>query len=284
MRTTFTRRQWIKTTGAATLALPAFASADQELKSKAHRNLPLAIFTGTYSQFPLQEAAQKMRRDGFKGVVLQYAFADIQFDPLAPDWDKLSKIVSTLHSHDLEIAALYGYYNVVDPDPVRRKHGEDRMHCLITNWKRFGCRNISTETGTLNAQSEWAEAPENATEQGYQTCRAAFEKLARTAYKAGAIISVEGYWRNIISTATSAERLLHDVKSSALKIVMDPTNYYRREDLPQMDALLHDMFHRLGRDIVIAHAKDVKAAAQGTDLPAAGLGVLDYPLYLKLLA
>src|SRR5690348_8096104 len=91
MRTTFTRRQWIKTAGAATLALPALATASQKVRFKTPRNLPLAIFTGTYARFPLQEAAQKMRADGFKGVVLQYAFADIQFDPLAPDWDKLSK-------------------------------------------------------------------------------------------------------------------------------------------------------------------------------------------------
>ena len=51
-----------------------------------------------------------------------------------------------------------------------------------------------------------------------------------------------------------------------------------------MDSMLEEMFCRLGDRIVIAHAKDVKAAAgDGTDLPAAGLGVLDYPLYLRLL-
>ena len=33
-----------------------------------------------------------------------------------------------------------------------------------------------------------------------------------------------------------------------------------------------------------AHAKEVKVAANGTDRPAAGKGVLDYPLYLRLLA
>jgi sugar phosphate isomerase/epimerase len=44
------------------------------------------------------------------------------------------------------------------------------------------------------------------------------------------------------------------------------------------------MFRRLGDRIVVAHAKDVKAAPSGTDLPAAGQGVLDYPLYLRLLA
>ena len=44
------------------------------------------------------------------------------------------------------------------------------------------------------------------------------------------------------------------------------------------------MFRRLGDKIVVAHAKDVAAAAEGTDLPAAGRGVLDYPHYLGLLA
>ncbi|MBM3335705.1 hypothetical protein FJY63_13685 [Candidatus Sumerlaeota bacterium] len=40
----------------------------------------------------------------------------------------------------------------------------------------------------------------------------------------------------------------------------------------------------MGKQTVIAHAKDVKAADTGTELPAPGKGVLDYPLYLRLLA
>jgi sugar phosphate isomerase/epimerase len=44
------------------------------------------------------------------------------------------------------------------------------------------------------------------------------------------------------------------------------------------------MFRLLGKKIVLAHAKDVKAAAEGTDLPASGRGVLNYPLFLRLLA
>ena len=48
--------------------------------------------------------------------------------------------------------------------------------------------------------------------------------------------------------------------------------------------MLQEMFRQLGDRIVVGHAKDVRAAAKGTDLPAAGQGVLDYPLYLRLLA
>jgi sugar phosphate isomerase/epimerase len=156
------------------------------------------------------------------------------------------------------------------------------MQVLIENWKQFNCPVISTETGTLNEKSEWLESPENATEQGYEACRAALEKLAQAAKQHGAIISIEAYWRNVIDSIARADRVLHDVPG--LKLVMDPCNYYRKEQLSQMDPMLEEMFRRLGKKIVLAHAKDVKAAADGTDLPASGQGMLDYPLFLRLLA
>jgi sugar phosphate isomerase/epimerase len=156
------------------------------------------------------------------------------------------------------------------------------MRVLIENWKQFGCPIVSTETGTFNDKSEWLESPENLTENGYQTCRAALVKLARAAGKTGAVLSIEPYWRNVIDSIPRAQRILRDVPE--LKLVMDPCNYFRKEDLSRMDPMLEEMFRALGRQIVLAHAKDVKAAAEGTDLPASGQGVLDYPLFLRLLA
>ncbi len=283
IHTSLTRRNWLKLTGAATLGLPFVSHAAPDLRARAKKNLKLGVFTGVYAGFPLEEAARRMAADGFHGVVLEFGFADVGFDPWAPDWDKARRITSTLAKYNLKITALFGYYNVVDPDPARRQRGEQRMQVLIENWKQFGCPVISTETGTLNAKSEWLESPENASEKGYQECRAAFERLVKAAKKTGAVISMEPYWRNVIDSAQRAERLLHDVRG--LKLVMDPCNYFRKNDLAQMQPMLKDIFRRVGKQIVLAHAKDVKAAADnGTDLPASGEGVLDYPLFLRLLA
>jgi len=283
-RASISRRRWLALMSLAALAPSTFAFAKNDLRALAKKNLQLAIFSGVYSRFPLEEAARKMREDGFRGVILEYAFADVQFNPFAPDWDALKKIRSAFDKHGLKIAALFAYYNVVDPDPERRRHGEARMEFLINNWKRFGCPIVSTETGTLNRNSEWAESPENFTEPAFIACRDAVAKLARLAEKTGAIVSIEAYWRNIICSAERAERLIREVNSPALKIVMDPTNYFRKEDLPKMDAVLEEMFRRVGSEIVIAHAKDVNPSENGTDLPAAGKGALDYPLFLRLLA
>ena len=276
------RRDWLRVTGAAVLGFPLVSSAAPDLRARARKNLKLGVFTGVYASLPLEEAARRIAADGIHGVVLDFAFADVKFDPSAPDWDKARLITSTLAKHNIKIVGLFGYYNVVDPDAARRQRGEERMQVLIENWKQFGCPVISTETGTFNDKSEWIESPENATEQGYQACRAALERLTKAAKKTGAVISIETYWRNVIDSIARAERVMRDVPG--LKLVMDPCNFYRKEDLSRMDPMLDEMFRLLGKKIVLAHAKDVKASADGTDLPASGKGVLDYPLYLHLLA
>jgi sugar phosphate isomerase/epimerase len=110
------------------------------------------------------------------------------------------------------------------------------------------------------------------------------EQLARMAEKAGAVVSIEPYWRNVIDSPDRVERLFRDIQSPGLRLVMDPCNYPRKEELPRMRPMLEDVFRRVGDYIVVAHAKDVVASADGMDLPAAGRGVLDYPHYLGLLA
>jgi sugar phosphate isomerase/epimerase len=86
---------------------------------------------------------------------------------------------------------------------------------------------------------------------------------------------------------------------------MDPTNYFEEHNIDQMDQTLNHIFNALSDRIKISHAKDVKRAsvAQGVqmanidaseahalrgvgmiELPAPGLGSLNYDLYLKRLS
>jgi sugar phosphate isomerase/epimerase len=277
------RRTCLKTIAAAWIGAqaPALLAGEGPVKKE---NIRLGVDAGVYASLPIEEAARRIKADGFRSVLCSYHFADVYFDPLKPDWKAAEKIAACFEKHGITIAAVFGYVNVIDPNLARRKVGEARLHTLLKNWKRLGCRNVSTETGTFNEASQWLDSPKNFTEEGYLQCRAALEKLAKVAEEAGAVLSIEAYWRNCIDSIDRANRLFHDVKSPGLGIVMDPCNYLRKEDLPKMQPMLEDMFKRLGDRIVVAHAKDVKAAADGTDLPAAGRGVLDYPLYLRLLA
>jgi sugar phosphate isomerase/epimerase len=282
------RRDCLKAAGLAAAGLPllgrlASAAEDGADKAAARKYIKLGIMSDVYSGLPLAEAVKRIKADGFVSVVTSYAFADVRFDIGNPEWAAAKKIVDAFEGQGIAIAAAGGYYNVVSPDPAVRKRGEGRMEAFFANWKRLGCSVISTATGSFNPQSEWAISPKNATEEGYADCRKAIERLARLAEKAGAVVSVEPYWQNVIDSIDRTERLFRDVNSPALKLVMDPCNYFQKEDLPKMQPMLEEMFKRLGDRIVLAHAKDVKAAGSGTDLPAAGRGAMDYPLFLRLL-
>jgi sugar phosphate isomerase/epimerase len=284
--TNTSRRDWLKTVGAVGLGLlgaPALATAD-DLKAKAHKNIKLGIMSGVYGGLPVAEAARKIASDGFSCVVCDFTFADARFDPLAPDWKVASKITGALEAEGVRVVGMMGYYNVIDPDTTRRKIGEARMKALLTHGKKLGTPVVAVGTGTFNASSEWGEAPENATEEAFLKARDALASLARTAEKTGATVAIEAYWKSVVNSIDRAERLFHEVDSPALKLVMDPCNFYRKEDLSKMQPILEDMFRRLGKRIAIAHAKDVTPAPDGTGLPAAGLGVLDYPLFLRRLA
>ena len=275
------RRAWLEVAAAAGLGLAApsivRAAAEPELRARARKNLKLGIMSNVYAELPVEEAARQIKADGFSLVVTDFAFADVHFNPLEPDWAAAKKIVATLERAGIEIVGLFGYYNIVDPDVKRRKLGEARMEALLTNGKRLGCRWSRPRRGPSTPSRSGRDAPENQTEEGYLQCKAALQKHARTAEKHGAVLSIEAYYRNIIGTIDRAERLFREVHSPALRLVMDPCNFFRKEDLPRMKPMLEAMFQRLGDQIVIAHAKDVKPSPDGEDLPAAGLGVLDYP-------
>lgn len=280
----WTRREAITAIGTTLLSPTLFAAKYAATNSKAKENLKLAVMTTVYKQFTVEAAAKKIKEDGFSGVVTDFTFADVKFDGLSPDWESARKVTSCFERYGLKLAGIAAYYNVVDPDTERRAKGEKRIRCYIENWKRLGSPIICTGSGSFNRESEWSESPENEKESAYLMCRSRFQELVSIAQKTGAVVAVEAYWRNVINSAKRNRRLFDEIHSPALGLVMDPCNYYRNQDLSNMQPLLEDIFHQLGNRTVLAHAKDVKPSPNGPDLPAAGLGVMDYPLFLKLLA
>lgn len=278
------RRDWLKIAGVAAVGAWALPAEAKHLWTKARKNFRLGIFTHVYQKLPMEEAIARIKADGFKSVVTDFRFADVKFDHTKSDWEPVKKIRACLDRHELAVAGLFGYYNVVSPVPEKRRAGRERMEFLLTNWKQFGSPNVTTETGTFNTTSDWVDVPKNASEEGYLEFRQEMAGLVKVAERSGAVVSIEQYWRNIIGTIDRAERLFRELPSPALRLALDPTNYYRPEDLPRMKPMLEEMFRRLGPQVVLAHAKDVKVTGDKQEHPAAGLGVLDYPLYLSLLA
>jgi sugar phosphate isomerase/epimerase len=167
-----------------------------------------------------------------------------------------------------------------------------------------GCPYVVSETGTYNEESDWVWHDKNATEAAYQEACGVIYELTRFGREVGACFTVENYVNNVIGSVEQVLRLFKDVNMPNLKLLCDPTNYFDESNIDTVDVQLRRVFDALSDKIVIAHAKDCKRALDvgekhadidadeshtfrgsgAVELPAPGLGVLNYDLYLKLLA
>jgi sugar phosphate isomerase/epimerase len=85
-----------------------------------------------------------------------------------------------------------------------------------------------------------------------------------------------------VDSAQKARRLMDEIGSPYLKVTFDAANLFHTGELPRMKEILEEAFALIGRDIVLAHAKDLDHDGDAGHL-AAGQGKLDYDRYVALL-
>ncbi len=267
--------------------------------------IQVGIFNG-YFPYTLKEQVEKIRAIGFNTVQLDLAFKDIDFStPQSITPEKIKRVRETFRDANLPICCLSGYTNIVHPDPAKRREKLDYLKALLRNARSFGTPYVISETGTFNPDSDWVSHPKNKTEEGFQDCRQVIRELAQVAFDHGAIFLLETYVNNVVGSVEETVRMFAEVDHPAIGLLMDPTNYFEGHNINRMDQVLHQIFDTLSEKIRIAHAKDVKRAGEdrsekhadieaseshtfrgvgAVELPAPGLGELNYDLYLKRLA
>lgn len=203
--------------------------------------------------------------------------------PAAVDAATLARVRDGFAARGLRLAALSGTYNMIDPDAGRRAAGLDGLKRVIAVAARLGCPLVTLCTGTRDPDDMWRRHPDNDRPEAFRDLVAAVKPAVAEAEAQGVTLGVEPEVSNTIDSAVKARRLLDEVGSARLKIVMDGANVFHAGDLARMRAVLDEAFDLLGRDIVLAHAKDLDRDGEAGHLPA-GTGVLDYPYYLGLLA
>jgi sugar phosphate isomerase/epimerase len=265
------------------------------------------IFTG-YFPYGLEETAKKIRGHGFNTAQLDLHFKDIDLSAGQITKDKAKKVRDTFRAHDLPICCISGYTNIIHPDLAHRKANVDRLKEIIRNARQLGSPYVISETGTYNTESEWMSDPKNKSEEGFEICRKVIAELAQEAYDHGSMFLLETYVNNVVGSVEETVRMFAQVDHPGLGLLMDPTNYFETHNIDRMDQILNQVFDTLTDKIKIAHAKDVKRSGDdksekhadiGDDnameshtfrgvgeieLPAPGLGSLNYDLYLQRLA
>lgn len=266
--------------------------------------LQVGIFTG-YFPYTLEETAKRIRELNFNTVQLDVTFKDLKVGLGELDSKKCKKIRDMFRDHNIPICCVSGYTNLVHPIPEKRKENLDRLKELIRYANELGSPYVISESGTFDPDSDWVHHAKNKTEVGYSDCRDVIGDLVGFARQHGVTFLVETYVNNVIGSVEETLRLFADVNDPGLGLLMDPTNYFEEHNIDDMDRTLNSIFNALSQHIRISHAKDVKRASSShgvmmadidaseahalrgvgmIELPAPGLGSLNYDLYTRRLS
>jgi sugar phosphate isomerase/epimerase len=265
------------------------------------------IFTG-YFPYSLEETARKIRDIGFNTVQLDMHFKDLDLSAGQITKDKCVTIRETFRDNNLPICCISGYTNIIHPDKAERERRVGYLKEIIAHAQYLGTPYVISETGTFNTDSDWVHHPKNKTEEGFEECRKVIADLSQFAYDHGAVFLLETYVNNVVGSVEETVKMFAQVDHPGLGLLMDPTNYFETHNIDRMDEILNQVFDTLQDKIKIGHAKDVKRSGDDKsekhadigdadaleshtfrgvgeiELPAPGLGSLNYDLYLKLLA
>jgi sugar phosphate isomerase/epimerase len=192
------------------------------------------------------------------------------------------RIRAAATSHGITLAAVSGTFNMIHPDPAKCRTGLERLRVLASACHRLGAPVVTLCTGTRDPDDMWRRHPDNDSAAAWRDLLESMRTAVKIAEVAGVTLAFEPELANVVDTARKGRRLLDEIGSPRLKVVMDGANLFRAGDLARMRDVLDEAFALLGPDVVLAHAKDLTHDGEAGHA-AAGTGRLDYDRYLSLL-
>ncbi|KPV54173.1 hypothetical protein SE17_05400 [Kouleothrix aurantiaca] len=244
--------------------------------------MQIGIFAKTFVRPSLAETLDAVAAHGIQQVQFNMACAGLPSMPDQIDSALAATIRRELAARSIAMAAVSGTFNIIHPDMEQRRAGIRRLHVLAASCHQLGTALITLSTGTRDPENMWRRHAGNDTPAAWRDMIASLREMVKIAEDNAATLGIEPEISNVIDSAAKARRLLDEIGSPRLKIVMDGANLFHAGALARMREILEEAFALLGSDIVLAHAKDLSRDGDAGH-EAAGTGQLDYNLYLSLL-
>jgi sugar phosphate isomerase/epimerase len=198
------------------------------------------------------------------------------------DPERCSGIRGAMARRGITMAAVSGTFNMGHPDAEHRRAGLERLGVLAAASPLLGTSVITLCTGTRDPQDMWRWHADNNSREAWLDLAETMGQALEIVDQAKVTLAFEPEVSNIVDSARKARKLLDEMRSTRLKVVMDAANLFHAGELPRMAEVLEEGFALLGGDIILAHAKDLSRDGEAGH-EAAGFGLLDYELYLRLL-
>lgn len=241
-------------------------------------NLELGVFARVFPPGEPDQVARSIRAAGFTVTQLNLSAVGRPTldDTLTADDSR--RIGLAFRREGVRIWGLSGTFNAIDPDLGRREDATRRCVKVIERAPDIGAEVVTLCTGTRDPENMWRAHPDNDSPEAFRDLLDTLGRLIPAAAAAGVKLGIEPETGNVIKNAPMARRLLDELGTDQLAIVLDPANLLTPETAPDQEEILSEAFELLGEPTAAVHAKDVVASGYS----APGAGVMDYDLVMRL--
>ena len=244
--------------------------------------MQIGIMSGTFDRATLEEALDAAVNHGISCMQFNLSSAGVTKIPTHIDGDLCDKVREEMGARNIAMTALGGTYNMIHPDVQRRADGLRDLRVLAAACERLGTSVITLCTGSRDPDNMWRRHPDNDTPEAWEDLVVSMRQAIEVAEEYQVTLAFEPEVANVVDSAIKARRIIDQIGSPYLKVVMDGANIFHAGELPHMREILDEAFALLGEHIAFAHAKDLDRDGEAGHL-AAGKGLLDYDQYLSLL-
>jgi sugar phosphate isomerase/epimerase len=242
----------------------------------------VGIFAKTFVRPSLAATLDAVRAHRLDSVQFNLACAGLPTLPDALDPAQVEHIHQALAARGIEMPAISGTFNMAHPDAAMRAQNLKRLRVLAGACRGLGTSVITLCTGSRDTQDMWRRHPDNDTPEAWRDMADCIGQALQIAEELDVTLAFEPEVANVIDSAAKGRRLLDEMRSPRLKVVMDAANLFHQGELARMPQVLAEAFDLLAADMILAHAKDLNHDGEAGH-QAAGTGALDYDLYLRLL-
>jgi sugar phosphate isomerase/epimerase len=240
----------------------------------------LGIFAKTFRRETVNEIFAAVR--GYDYCCTQFNMACVgpASLPTNVNDETVDQILSAAANEKVELSALSGTFNMAHPDSRIRAGGLASLKVLAGACARLHIPMLTLCTGTRDPLNMWRRHPENASKEARADFLDSLERAILIAEANNLLLAIEPEPGNVIHSAPAAWQLIKEIKSSRLKIILDPANLIKAASASEDRVIIEEACQLLGDQVVLAHAKD--RDGNGKVCPA-GEGVVDFSHFLKCL-
>ena len=194
-----------------------------------------------------------IKADGFSAAQLNLSSLGLESLPAWLPEEIILSAKADAHRHGVQLVALSGTYNMAHPDLEYRREHRAKFVNVVRAARLLGIGVVSLCTGSRDANNMWAHHVENNSSEAWKDFRSELDVALTLAE--GLTLVIEPEPGNVVRDATVAHKLLKDVGSPHLKIILDAANLLSPQTLPQQHTIMAEAFQLLGDSVVLAMQK-----------------------------